>query len=531
MLSDLASNRSLWFLAALLAAASPRAAEQEERFDVWEYRVLGNSVLPAAQIEAALYPRLGTSRSLADVEETRKALEALYRDHGYGAVFVDVPEQEVADGVVRLKVTEGRLDRVRITGARYFANGQIREAVPSLQRGKVVNLPQLQQQLMDVNRQSADRQVTPVLRAGREPGAVDVDLKVKDTLPLHASVEVNDRYTANTSHTRASVNLGYDNLFQAYNRLSLQYQTSPEEPDETRVIAATYIAPLAHTGNMLAVYAVDTKSDFATIGSIGALSVLGTGQIYGLRYIDVLPERPGYFHSVTLGGDFKDFKDSIVQPDGTPDTTPMQYVNWSALYSGNLRTDRTASAFSIGANFGIRGLGNDTDEFAYKRYRAQPNYFYLTADAQHERPLLWGTRVFVRAGGQFTTEPLISNEQFSIGGAQSVRGYLESEELGDIGAIGSLELRSPQLTRWLPDLLQQLYLFTFYDAGVVGILDPLVFAGEKVSRIHLSSWGAGLRLTGFGGLEAGLEWGYPLQSTDNVERGDSRIHFQVRYGF
>jgi hemolysin activation/secretion protein len=66
---------------------------------------------------------------------------------------------------------------------------------------------------------------------------------------------------------------------------------------------------------------------------------------------------------------------------------------------------------------------------------------------------------------------------------------------------------------------------------VAGILDPLTFDGEKVSRVHLSSWGAGLRLSGFGGLEAALDWGYPLQSTDNVERGDARVHFQVRYGF
>lgn len=524
-------SRFLVFLAASLTATSPYASEQEDRFDIWEYRVLGNSVLPPTLIETAVYPKLGPSRSMSDVEEVRKALEALYRDRGYGTVFVDVPEQDVAEGIVRLKVTEGRLDRVRITGARYFANGQIREAISSLQRGKVVKLPELQQQLMSVNRQSADRQVTPVLRAGREPGAVDIDLKVNDSLPLHASVEVNDRYTANTSRTRASVNAGYDNLFQRYNRLSLQYQTSPEEPDETRVIAATYIAPLANSGNMLAVYAVDTKSDFATVGSIGTLSVLGTGQIYGARFITVLPEWPGYSQNVTLGADFKDFKDSIVQPDGTPDTTPMQYMNWSVLYSGNVRTDHTATGLSVGANFGIRGLGNSPAEFAYKRYKAQPNYFYLRAEAQHERPLVWGARMFVRAAGQFTTGPLISNEQFSMGGAESVRGYLESEEMGDTGASGSLELRSPQFNRWLPDQLQQLYFLTFYDAGVAGILDPLTFAGEKVSRVHLSSWGAGLRLTGFGGLEAALDWGYPLHSTDQVERGDARIHFQVRYGF
>lgn len=523
-------TRILLCLLAGFVAATSLAAEQDQ-FDVWEYRVLGNSVLASAEIEAAVYPKLGAARSFADVEEVRKILEALYRDRGYGTVFVDIPEQEVVEGIVRLQVTEGRLQRVRIVGARYFSNGRIREALPALTRNEVMQLPELQQQLMKINRQSADRQITPVLRAGREPGTVDVDLKVQDTLPVHGSVELNDRYTADTSPTRASVNLSYDNLFQRYHRLSLQYQTAPEAPDETRVLAATYIAPLAGTGNLLAVYAVDTNSDFATIGSIGALSVVGAGRIYGARYIAVLPESAGYFHNITFGSDFKDFKDSIVQPDGLTDTTPLQYVNWLALYSGTLRTRHTLTSFSIGPNFGIRGWGNSPAEFEFKRFKAKANYFYLRADAQHERPLVLGSRAFVRAAGQFTTDPLISNEQFSMGGADSVRGYLESEELGDNGAYGAFELRSPQFARWLPNRLQQLYMFAFYDAGVVGILDPLPVDDVKVSRKHLSSGGVGLRLAGFGGLEADLDWAYPLQTTDHTPRGDSRLHFRVRYGF
>jgi hemolysin activation/secretion protein len=524
-------------LAACLIAVTGNAAEatsgaaEDDSFDVWEYRVLGNTVLSRADIETAVYPKLGAARSLADVEEVRTTLEKLYRDRGYGAVFVDIPEQEVNDGVVRIKVTEGRLGRVRISGARYFSNGRIREALPALAPGEVVELPQLQQQLMALNRQSADRQVTPVLRAGRTPGTVDIDLKVQDALPMHGSVEVNDRHTANTTDTRASVNLSFDNLFQSFQRLSLQYQTSPEEPDETQVLAATYVAPLADSGNVLAVYAVDTDSDFATVGAIGPLSVLGSGRIYGARFIATLPEGAGYFHSVSLGGDYKDFADSILQPEGPPDRTPIRYMNWSVQYSGTVRTERTLTSFNFGPSFGIRGVGNDPEEFEYKRFKAKANYFYLRADAQHDRPLLWGARAFVRVAGQYASDPLISNEQFAVGGADSVRGYLESAELGDNGAYGTLELRSPQFTKWLPNQLQQLYLLAFSDVGVIGILDPLTVDGEKVSRKHLRSWGAGMRLSGFGGLEADLDWAYPLHDTDNTERGDARVHFRVRYGF
>lgn len=508
--------------------ATTAQAAPEPVFDITELRVLGNSVLSATDIERALYEYVGREGTIKDVERAREKLEKTYRDRGYGTVFVDVPEQDVNDGIVRLRVTEGRLDRVRISGGRYFANGQIRQSTPALHPGQVLSLPALQEQLAKVNRQSRDRVVTPVLRAGRTPGTVDVELKVKDELPAHANVEINDRYTADTSKTRASVNLSYDNLFQRFHSLSLQYQTAPEEPKEARVWAATYVAPLGRQGDVLAVYAVDTDSEVATIGT---LAVLGKGRIYGARYIKPLPEMPGYFHNITFGGDFKDFKENVLLEDDLGLQTPIQYVNWSAAYTGNVRTDHTLTSFNIGTNFGIRGLGNDEEEFENKRFKARPNYFYIRANASHERPLLRSTSLSLRAAGQYAVDPVISNEQFSIGGADSVRGYMESEELGDLGISGSLELRSPQITQWWPQQLQQLYLYAFYDAGVVGILDPLPVDGVKTSRLYLYSSGVGLRLAGFGGLEAGIDWAYPLHSTDHVGRGDTRLHFHVRYGF
>ena len=517
------------FATVLLHAAAAHAAE--ETFDIHEYRVLGNTVLPAVEIERAVYPLLGGGKTIASVEEARQALEALYKERGFGTVFVDIPEQDVAEGVVRLRVTEGRLDRVRISGARYFANGQIRSAVPALDRGQVPHLPQLQAQLAQVNRQSRDRVVTPVLRAGRTPGTVDVELKVKDEVPAHASVEVNDRYTADTSETRVSANVSYDNLFQRFHSFSVQYQTAPEEPEEARVWAGTYVAPIGSSGDLVAVYAVDTDSEVATVGT---LAVLGRGRIYGARYIKPLPEAGGYFHNLTFGADFKDFEEDVLLSDDQGLQTPIQYLSWSAVYAGGVRTRHTLTSFNLGANFGVRGLGNDPEEFENKRFKATPNFFYLRGGVTHERPFILRTSLAARLAGQFTVEPVISNEQFSIGGADTVRGYLESEELGDYGISGSLELRSPSLTRWFGDWLQQFFVFAFVDAGVVAILDPLPETDDRagqIAEVDLSSWGLGLRLAGFGGLEAGLDWAVPLQSTDHVERGDSRLHFRIRYAF
>ena len=77
---------------------------EDAQFNVWEFRVLGNTVLPNIDIERVVYPFLGEAKSLNDVEAARKMLETVYHDRGYGTVFVDIPEQDVGAGIVRLKV-------------------------------------------------------------------------------------------------------------------------------------------------------------------------------------------------------------------------------------------------------------------------------------------------------------------------------------------------------------------------------------------------------------------------------------------
>src|SRR5262249_29509293 len=158
-----------------------------------EFIVLGNTVLPVRDIESAVYPFLGDDKTLTDVEGARAALENLYHARGYTTVFVDIPPQNIIDQTVRLHVTEGRAGRSTISGARYFSEGQILAALPDVRPGTVPNIPALQQELTALNTQTSDRAVIPVLRAGAQPGTMDVALTVQDQLPLHGSLELNNQ--------------------------------------------------------------------------------------------------------------------------------------------------------------------------------------------------------------------------------------------------------------------------------------------------------------------------------------------------
>jgi hemolysin activation/secretion protein len=505
------------FLCALNAHADEPAPPP---FEVQEYRVLGNTVLTNVEIEKILYPLLGPNKTIRDVEQARVALETGYHARGYGTVFVDIPEQEIDRGIVRLHVTEAKLTHTRVTGANYFLARDIREALPAATPQEVPHLPSLQAQLSDLNTQTRDRSVIPVLKAGAAPGTVDLNLKVDDHLPLHGSLEVNNQYTADTSPLRTLASTSYDNLFNRLDSLALQYQTSPEEKDEVSVWVASYTAHLDDAGRRLTLFYVDSNSDVAAVGT---LAVLGKGKIFGARFVQPWITGTSMSHSLTLGADYKDFGEDIRLDPETGLHTPISYMNLSAGYAGNGGSGRWHWSAGTTANFGVRGLANDEAEFENKRFKARPNYLFLRSDLGLDIALPWDFRASLKASGQFAVEPLISNEEFSIGGAQTVRGYLEAEELGDMGFAATAQLVSPS---WRPFISwAQLSGFVFYDGGRVNSIDSL--PGQPTSSA-LRSWGAGIEIEMLGHVNGALTWADPLLSGSNTRVGDSRWLFSIR---
>src|SRR4051812_27667916 len=184
--------------------------EQAQRIYIREIRVIGSKEFPGVQVEDAVYPFLGPGRTLEDVEAARAALEEAYRKRGYQAASVEVPEQHGVRGIVFLKVNEGRVGQLRVKGSRYFLPSAIKARAQSLAEGRAVNFNDVTRDIVTLN-QLPDRRVTPSLQPGIEPGTVDVDLNVVDKLPLHGSLELNNRYSPDTTELRLNGSLSYNN--------------------------------------------------------------------------------------------------------------------------------------------------------------------------------------------------------------------------------------------------------------------------------------------------------------------------------
>lgn len=533
----------LWLLC---AAAWSRPAQAQDaappappapRFAVLEYAIEGNTVLPVRDIERAVLPHLGPDRSLDDVEQARAALEKAYQGAGYLSVVVDIPEQRVDAGVVRLRVIEGRVERLAITGARFYDQGMIRRRVAELAPGTVPDFDRVQQQLAAASRD--ERRLQPVLRPGAEPGTLQAEIKVEDRLPLTASVELNNQHASDTDEWRLMTNVAYANLWQRDHALALTAITAPREPSQSQVLVANYSAPLDDEWTAAA-YAVWSDSVVEPIGA----SVIGEGFTLGLRATRGFLFGRGV-HSVTLGVDFKDLKERLEFGDDAL-STPLRYLPLQAAWNGQWADGRSRTSLNLQWTQAFRNVlqrdvacpGNvgPVDQFACKRQGGDGGFAHLRADLRHQRPAAYGLpgQWALRLQGQLASQPLVSAEQFAVGGAETLRGYLEAEASGDRGLQGSLEWRGPNLLSPPAEegfTWQELSLLAFYDVARVWILEPSV---GQLPRRTLYGGGLGLRVRAGAGRhiftgEADIAW--PGKRTPAAPDHDPRLHLRLRAQF
>ena len=171
------------------------------------------------------------------------------------------------------------------------------------------------------------------------------------------------------------------------------------------------------------------------------------------------------------------------------------------------------------------------ERFDDKRYMARQSFIALKLDAETTQTTASDIQLNSRLTAQWSPDPLISNEGFSLGGMSSVRGYYESEVIGDYGFALQTELRSPDLATLLgSNLVNELRFHAFLDSGYSGIHLPL--PSQRPTRDqHLVSTGLGGRLKLFNHLTGAVDLGVPLTSGPDTESGDIFVRFRIQGEF
>lgn len=595
----------------LAALPPPDPAPPEEppapRLAVTAYEVVGNTLLPPATVAAAFTNAVGPEVPLPDVLQAVGALQLAYRERGLATVAVTLPPQEVAEGVVRVEVTEGVLGEVVVTGQRHFSEANVRRALPSLRTNEVLNSQVLQREL-DLANQNRDRQIFPVLGPGPEPGTSTLTLRVRDHLPLHGRAEVNNHATPGTPDWRINTSLQHNNLWQREHQLGLSYSFTPEAYKDTGLIddhllnrplvasyGAYYRVPIGAPRSVAEViganpaFGFDEATRQFVLPPAGArpeltfftsVSSSDTGVQAGPRVVitqtpllTIVSQDTGRDVTETVGAgarfslpralsderrlawsfgpDWRRYQlDSyntnnfiittvITNAQGSqtietrvaspqpPRRAEVQYLPLTAALDYQHATPRgpyTAS-LAVSGNF----VGDD-DDFAATGYSRSASALWArtTLALAHDRRLPGDWSILARLSGQAATGELIGNEQFALGGLNSVRGYLEGAEYGDAGWFGSLELRTPHLrrpvgvgTKFLPAWLRGL---AFVDAG-----QRFLYDGDAAADDALFLWGAGTGASATVGqtLDLRVVVGWPLQDTPTTSAGQPRAYFSV----
>jgi hemolysin activation/secretion protein len=509
----------VWALAQ--SPGSPARAPATRTLDILEFVVEGAAALDTIEVETVLEPFLGPGRPLETIENARAALEKHYAAKGYQSVAVAVPPQTVRYGVVHLTVTEGRVERLRVHGSRYYSIREIKRLAPSVAEGRLPDFNALVGDILRLN-QLPDRRVTPAIRNGDLPGTVDVDLQVEDTLPLHGSIEYNNRSSAGTTPSRLNAALRYDNLWQAGHTLAFSAQIAPQRLKDGEVYSASYTARFADSPWLtLSANGVIQDSDISTLGSI---AVRGRGQIYGGRAAMTLPGSvESFFHSVVVGADAKRFHETITLGTGPLDN-PVQYYPLTAQYGAAWSSSTSQTSLGLTAVVNLRGVSSTEARFDSKRYNASGSFAYGRLEFSRTQEAPGGFQGFARLSSQLSPDPLISSEQIVAGGVDSVRGYLEGVAAGDEGGFGTLELRSPVLSGFASRrVIDEWRLHAFVDGAVLAIRGALP---DQQARFRLSSVGGGTRLHLFEHLSGALDIAVPLATVGPTHRGHVRFHMR-----
>ena len=515
-------------LAVAVSAAwgAGQEAEAPLRFEISRFAVSGNSLLAPSEVEAAVAPFAGKNRDFGDVQRALEALEAVFHARGYKVVTVNLPEQELGGGVVRLEVMEPKIGQVKVRGNQAFDEANVRNSMPALASGRTPNLDDVSANLKMAN-EHPSRKINLQLQSGASDDVVDANLDVIDEKPWRAMLNLDNSGTPQTGKTQAGVVLQHANLWGRDHLGSFQYTTTVEKPDQVSVYGLGYHIPLYALGDSVDLFASYSNVNSGVVSAgLFDLGVSGKGATFGARYNHVLARRGSLEGRLVYGVDIKAYKNDVLfagQNFGNDVTVRPVSIGWV----GNVSLDDAAQAsFSLAAVQNIPGgsRGRPVD-FERARAGADDSYSMLRLSGAYSRMVAgeWQLRVLIN--GQWTDDALVSGEQFGAGGNASVRGFDERALSTDSGAFSNIELYSPNFcasSRW------QCRAVAFYDAAYGERNKEL--PGELRSTT-IASTGLGLRLAMGTSMNMQLDYGHVVRpgAVDTTSR--NKLHVRVGFAY
>ena len=495
---------------------STEAKPKEVRFILNKVHLKGDILIEKQRIKDVLDSQLGQSVTFRDLRTLASRVESLYRADGYFAV-VFTPPQEIQNGEVTLQVIVSKMGELTIEGLRYFKEGKTKSywRIPA---GGVLDYQTINEGIMAMN-DNPDRKVKPLLRAGKEQGTTDVILKAKENFPIHAGFSLDNQGVKLTGKERVGFNVRHNNLLG----LDDIFIIGTVFGTEFGALYLNHLIPVNKYGTRVvwgfSHAQVNPKKEFFLFG------INGISQTYSMSVRHKIFRDAKKTGDVYFGLDLKEKRTRI--QSGTSVRDRLRVFKLGA----NIKTIDQGGVWAIDANMSasFSPLG-DGNPLASRQAESQFTKYNLSLTRHQKLPL--NTKAIVRFQTQVSPDKLPPQEQMFLGGANTVRGYPESDYGADQAVFGSVEYHVPafmipkdlKLPRMEKPLRDHFTGVVFLDYGYGQVRDPS--SNESRTR-NLLGAGGGVHVRLTKHLSGQIEWGYALNDQPLTEGGRKQFHFRL----
>lgn len=454
------------------------------------------------QLAATYAPFVGRDVPIATVCEIRDRAGTMLRDAGYIAA-VQVPEQRIADGVVRFKVLMAHLTQVRVRGEATGAERVLAAYLNQLTRRPLFNRYEAERYLLLASDLPGYTVRLTLRPAGTGPGEVIGDVTVQ-RLPVYADLIVQNGGSKALGRWGGLARAQFFGLTGLGDRTTFSLYSTADF-DEQQTVQLAHEMRLGGEGLSLAgafTYAWARPS--IPDGKVRAHTLLGTVElgypfvrrqtetIRGSVGLDVINQDVA-FNGADLTRDrlrvafIRLGVDAIDKNYGTGFSAaepPWHFTTLLELRQGLHALGATRDCGPAG----IDCLGPNDVPPSQLLGKSDATVLRYTGYGEY-RPVPKFT-LALGARAQYSWQPLLSFEEFSAGNYTVGRGYDPGALLGDMGFGTQAELRYGSripLSARSPAVEG----YAFWDHAFVRSHDNgLVIAGRR----HLNSVGAGARV-------------------------------------
>lgn len=477
-----------------------RLDAQDQRFILSAVTIEGATVVSGEDIAGTYADKLATEIGPAELEEIAAAITAIYRDRGYALSRSVIPRQDVSLGLIRIQIIEGYVAHVSTSGT--VPEYAIRGYAQRLKAERPLTLSTLERNMLLINDFPGAALKDATLNEDPQmPGAFELALDITFDA-LGGTLYTDNRGSAEVGPIQVGGSVELRNALGFGDAISLTSFTVPHDPEELQLIRVAYATPLGSSGLQASLSASGSWIDAGgTLDSIDDESNSRT--VSAQISYPVLRRRD---QSLWVSGtfDMRDAEEKAIFGTAFDETVVVLRGSISGMTVDPIG-GRTYATVRVSKGVRMLGAAKKGDALL-SRFDADPQAATVMVDISRYQQIIGDTLSATLSGrAQRASAPLVSSEEFTLGGARFGRGYEYGELTGDDGIAGSAEVTlAPDFG--IEGLLSKPQFYVFYDTGAVW--NRNIAFGD--SRQSLSSAGFGLRALVADTVNGGIELAKPL---------------------